>query len=142
MPNINETERQIFDGLRSSLTGDSSEIDVDTATANCNLARNQIIDLFRKFESNGNGRLVIGRHKHKTRFVFNQSGDGLPPPRRVLPIAEARQNPELVDYPFFIRPSLKASFQLPSDLSSVEADRIATFIKALAIEKQPSESAE
>lgn len=56
--------------------------------------------------------------------------DGAPP---------AAPAPGLIEYPFPLRPGLRARLMLPEDLTAAEAERVSAFIRALAFEATTTE---
>lgn len=50
------------------------------------------------------------------------------------PVKQDRDDENLIEYPFPIRPGLTASLRLPPDLTASEAKRIGSFIATLAME--------
>lgn len=53
-----------------------------------------------------------------------------------IPTKQAPPQPGMITYPFPIRPGLRGSIQLPEDLTTREASRIAAFIATLAVEDE------
>jgi len=114
--------------------------------------RRVIIEFFRRLESIGAGKLIVGRGKRKTRFCWvrqvtmleaaaaARAGKGTSPAE-----AGARSGPEQVDGPsllphqFALRPDFVVRIQLPTDLTALEADRLSTFIQALPFEARKGE---
>lgn len=135
MKNLTEEEKVYLNKIKDSLTGEENEIDVAIAADVWHLSRRETIDFFRKLESFKHGRLIIGRRGGNTRFVFEHAADetGLGQTVQVQRLGGTPETPELIDYPFFIRPNLRVTFQLPSDLSAPEAERIAAFVKTLTV---------
>lgn len=79
----------------------------------------------------GNGNGTPQRRPAKpaaTPPVVPAAAEPAEPPRSTTPIVG------LIEYPFPLRPGLRARLMLPEDLSAAEANRIAAFVRTLAFE--------
>ena len=83
---------------------------------------------------NGNGSAAAPRQRTQTPATPTTTAASPPidTPRSPAPSAG------LIEYPFPLRPGLRARLMLPEDLSVAEADRIAAFIHALAFDTPPA----
>lgn len=109
--------------------------------------RKAIIDFFRRLESIGAGKLIVGRGRRKTRFQWvrqvtmleaaaaARAGKATAPGE-----AETRSTTERVEkstlllHQFALRPEFVVRLQLPPDFTGLEANRLSTFIQALPFE--------
>lgn len=57
-----------------------------------------------------------------------------PQPIGVPLVAASTPRATTIDYPFLLRPGLVVSIRLPADLTKPEADRLAVFIKSVAVD--------
>ncbi|MCZ2847460.1 hypothetical protein [Modestobacter sp. VKM Ac-2978] len=57
-----------------------------------------------------------------------------PPTQAAPPLQSTAEADGLIEYPFPVRPGLRAKLRLPEDLTPAEADRVAAFIKTLAFD--------
>ncbi len=106
-------------------------------------ARGDIIALFKNLEEYKCGQFVTGRWGWPSRFVWDV--DSLSTSRfaigetqevkdiKIEPEEETGQKDSL-KHTFNLRTDLPIEFTLPIDLSEKEAERLATFIKALPME--------
>lgn len=140
MLNANDSKKAFFEALKSSLKNEELEISAKNASIIWEKPYGQTIALLQEFESKEWGRLKIGRRGKETRFIFSIGSEQVAELElgKNVPIVNSFPGYELVNYPFFIRPNLKLSFQLPSDLSSSEAERIAAFIRTISLDKPHS----
>ena len=107
--------------------------------------RKVIIEFFRRLEAIGAGKLIVGRGKRKTRFHWvrqvtmleaaatarsgkSVQGEGESQPRTEVAGGNGVQ---LLRHQFALRPDFVVRFELPTDLTSLEADRLKAFIHAL-----------
>lgn len=114
--------------------------------------RKVIIEFFRRLESMGAGKLIVGRGRRKTRFHWVRQLTMLeaaaaaragkaPVPAETQGRSETVQAEglELLPHQFALRPDFVVRFQLPTDLTSLEADRLSAFIQALPFEGRKGE---
>lgn len=93
--------------------------------------QSSVMAALREIESVGAGRLVLGRGGYKTRFITSavktaKNGDmGSTIPKAV---------PESSEHVFILRREPVVRVTVPSDLTSQEAERLAAWVKALAVE--------
>lgn len=102
----------------------------------------EAIALFRKLEELGHGSFVEGRRGHPSRFVWSSSqidvgkaAQGADAPIAPVPTESAPDEgvDEMRKYLFPLRNSADVSFELPTNLTQKEADRLGAFLKTLAI---------
>jgi len=104
--------------------------------------RAEIIAAFRKLEEADVGKYVEGRHGWPSRFVWeakslhiaSHATDGLPPIQEPESEDEPSEEADFIEHTFVLRPDISISLELPSDLSSQEASRLAMFLKSLPFE--------
>jgi hypothetical protein len=108
------------------------------------VSRNQIVDLFKNLEQIGCGRFVPGRWGWSSRFVWEVGSKSASlaaagESEEIEMIQEdSNGNPEYSDilkHTFNLRSDFKVEFDLPVDLTSDEADRLAGFVKTLPMEE-------
>jgi hypothetical protein len=107
-----------------------------------------IIEFFRRLEGVGAGKLIVGRGRKKTRFrcvkqlpmldaAAAARGSERPIEKAVggaplfEPNPEDSVRPQELSHQFTLRPDFVVRFHLPADLTSLEADRLSAFVKAL-----------
>jgi hypothetical protein len=105
--------------------------------------KSEIIAAFKALEDAGCGRFVEGRRGWPSRFVWTV------PSLHVAAAAKGERGLEhdvsedgssledevLIEHSFVLRPGFVVSLELPSDLSSSEADRLAAFVQALPFDE-------
>jgi hypothetical protein len=107
-----------------------------------NVQRWEIIALFRQLEELGYGKFIEGRKGHPSRFVWSSSpidvgkaaqGDEAP----IAPVTSTNvadgNLAEMRDYVFPLRSGTDATFQLPTDMTQKEAERLSAFLRTLAV---------
>ena len=101
-----------------------------------------VIALFRKLEELGHGRFVEGRKGHPSRFVWSsnpievgRAAQGSEAPIMSVPISSPgnEELAEMREYVFPLRAGTDATFQLPTNLTLKEAQRLSAFLQTLAI---------
>jgi hypothetical protein len=109
---------------------------------NANVQRWEAIALFRKLEELGHGKFIEGRKGHPSRFVWSSSpidvgkaaqGDEAPIAPVSMDAVIDDNSGEMRDYVFPLRIDTDATFELPTDLTLKEAERLSAFLKTLAI---------
>jgi hypothetical protein len=107
-----------------------------------NVQRWEVIALFRKLEQLKHGTFIEGRKGHQSRFVWSSSpidvgkaaqGEEAPIAPVPMDVPADDSSAELRKYVFPLRTSADVSFELPTDLSQKEADRLAAFLRSLAL---------
>lgn len=108
------------------------------------ITRRDIVTVFRKLDEYGAGEFIPGRRGHPSRFrwavdsinvstvdVSFSKNDGVPsgPPIN-LPVF-AGESTVMIIHHYQLRKELLLSLQLPGDITSVEAHRLAQFIQSL-----------
>lgn len=130
---------------------DSRMMPARVATNNTGADYTDIIRVFRQFDEMGIGTFLVGRKGSESRIQWHYSIRSLAEAAKGnAEVVEAPRVPEgqaledefdeaifaadMVQHSFQIRPDLKLTFTLPSDISAKEADRIAQFVKTLPFE--------
>lgn len=115
------------------------------------IIRGEIIQVLQELERIGCGTFIVGRKGHPSRFQWTvglpsvgKAAAGEDVPLDVISEEEREQADELPEgeletYAFPLRPNLKVKLELPTDLSSAEASRLADFIKALPFDRNSSD---
>jgi len=126
-----KTSKIVFSALKGEQqTG--GETEVDEFFDRCqkrglhNKTRWDFVKFFRKLEELGFGKFIVGRHRHPSRFRWNVTE----PKSNGDTVDSAMQN---VSYP--LRADLKIEFNLPTNLTRREAERLSDFIKTLPFEE-------
>lgn len=109
------------------------------------ITRREIVTVFRKLDEYGAGEFIPGRRGHPSRFrwavdsinvstvdVSFTKNDGISPsgPPVNLP-AFAAESTVMIMHHYQLRKELLLSLQLPGDITSIEAHRLAQFIQSL-----------
>lgn len=106
-------------------------------------SRGDIVSVFKKLESCGCGQFVNGRRGWPSRFVWSvpskdasllASGEEQTVSEIVVDETYEDTADETLNHTFNLRPDLRIEFDLPSDLTVNEANRLAMFIKSLPME--------
>ena len=109
---------------------------------NANVQRWEAIAVFRKLEELGHGTFIEGRKGHPSRFVWSSSAidvgkaaQGETTPITLVSLdAAADEGPsELRSYVFPLRSGTDARLDIPTDLTTKEAERLAAFLRTLAV---------
>lgn len=112
--------------------------------------RRQLVGFFKRLEDFGVGELIVGRKGHATRFHWEvdslaiarpdepQPAQIPPPPIGGLEGLPISAGPVvLISHRFQLRPELVITVQLPSDITTVEADRLSGFLRSLPFMQSP-----
>ena len=105
------------------------------------LSRSEVIEVFRALEKLGAGTFIVGRKKHPSRFQRTVNlielgkaarGDN----QTVVAVTRSDLPPpaiksDVISHRYVLRPGFTVSFQLPQDLTTIEATRLAEFLKTL-----------
>ena len=106
--------------------------------------KSELINVFRKLEEFGCGQYVEGRHGWPSRFVWKvdslsacRAASGETSVVKPLPEVgdESASDVDMLTHTFNLRADLPIDFSLPIDLTTLEAGRLANFIKALPLEE-------
>jgi len=107
--------------------------DVDTVRNKLELKgrsveRSEVIELFKEVDRNGLGRYVIGRRGRPTRLEWARTVlEG----HRAMQESPSEDAAETIRHRYVLRPDFDVEFDLPSDLTKVEAKRLSEFITTL-----------
>jgi hypothetical protein len=121
------------------------EVPVDVVVERTGKERREVVRMFRELEALEAGRLVVGRRRQKTRFMWSDGIDVVATAKQfllgTLPPAEAQKASTVSAAPmlpgasirhrYVLRPNLELELLLPSDLTVREAERLAEFVKTL-----------
>ena len=129
----------------------SSETTVDaTATqlmrSGLEVARTDLVELFKQLAHAGCGDFKIGRRGAKSRIVWKEDlmtvgrmaaggarpSDEAPYLRHSVSASTNHSAEGLIPYPFPLRDDLTVALALPKDLTQAEATRLGEFLKAIA----------
>lgn len=107
-------------------------------------SRLEIIDLFKNLEKAGLGRFTTGRRGQPTRFEWRltpaeagrtlsqaSGGEGQPPAAGAPLAGESPDDDRM--HRFWLRRDREITFELPRDLSTAEAARLADYIRTLPL---------
>ena len=103
------------------------------------VSRGDVVRFFRRLEELGWGQFVPGRRGHQSRFEWTvglvdvgRAAAGEAVKIEAAPANQAAEPVEdLLEHRFRLRKELDVPFRLPSDLTSIEAARLAAFIQTL-----------
>jgi hypothetical protein len=124
------------------------ESPVDLVVERTGAERRDVVRFLRELEALKAGRLVVGRRKQKTRFVWSDRFDVVATVKKAL-ILQGKTTAEpdvdvertaadttstLFRHRYRLRPSLEVELALPTDLTQREAERLADFLKTLPFE--------
>jgi hypothetical protein len=141
----NACARAILDQF-ASRQQDRAEVTVDRllqllAAEGHEISRRDIIGTLRKLQEIGAGAFVVGRKGQQSRFVravnladlgkLARGGGETSAPRTAIASPATAAAKDVVAHRYVLRPDFTVTVQLPTDLSSAEATRLAEFIKTL-----------
>jgi hypothetical protein len=105
--------------------------------------KSEIVAAFKALDEAHCGHFVEGRRGWPSRFVWTVASlhvaaaakgeQGLEPDAHEAD--SSLEDDELIEHSFVLRPGFVISLELPSDLSSGEADRLAAFVQALPFDE-------
>lgn len=110
----------------------AAELRVDDVAARSGLHRDHVIAAFKALEAAGAGAFLHGRRGRASRF--RPADPTLVRAARRLVPAAAPAAPALVPHAFRLRSDVTVTLPLPSDLSAVEARRLAVFVQTLPLD--------
>ncbi|MGI8486126.1 MAG: hypothetical protein ACR2OU_17940, partial [Thermomicrobiales bacterium] len=130
----NNSTRTTVDRLQAALRAEGHDI-----------GRGEILEFLKALATAGCGVFVIGRKGHPSRFEWSvnlvdlgRSGSGesikvqaITPATTPARAVKADDDDALVEHRYHLRSDIELRFDLPSNLTAVEANRIADFIKTL-----------
>jgi len=138
--------KAVFDNFAGRSTS-SVETTVDRLHAvihseRAEVSRQDIVGLFQALARRGCGKFVIGRKGHPSRFqwkvdlvsvgkVATGEAEAFEPLIEPDPLLAQKEEDEFIVHPYMLRPDLRIELALPRDLTSVEANRIADFVRTL-----------
>lgn len=143
-----EPARVLFDYFAKRIN-DASETKVDRILSlvkgeGKDLSRGQIIEVFKELEKLDCGKFVTGRHGWPSRFVWSvglvslgKIAGGEDQQLQTQKTSEANgETAENLTHSFHLRPDVEIKLELPSDLTSGEASRLAEFVRALPFDQE------
>jgi len=94
--------------------------------------RLEIVKFMKRLEAEEVGKFMVGRRRKESRFEWREAGTPVPPTAvmRSPVVGSAR-----LEHRFVLRPGFEATLLLPQDLTPTEADRLASFVRALPFER-------
>jgi hypothetical protein len=110
--------------------------------SDANVHRWEVIALFRKLQELGHGTFIEGRKGHPSRFQWSSNsidvgkaaqGGEVPISQVSIDVIPENGFEEMRKYDFPLRGGVDAKFELPTNLSQREADRLGAFLKSLAL---------
>ncbi len=112
---------------------------INVAREGTELSRGDVIRVLRRLEEFGCGTFIPGRRGHKSRFKWDASfvsvgqvAAGEADEFEDAPADDAGgDDVEMLEHGFQLRRDLPVNLELPADLSSSEAERLASFIRTL-----------
>ncbi|MEX2672032.1 MAG: hypothetical protein WD294_07980 [Phycisphaeraceae bacterium] len=108
------------------------------------VTRRDVISFYREVEAAGCGRFVVGRKGHESRFDWHvslasvgQVAAGETEEFESVDEIEGDEASEemLLRHRFRLRPDLELSLDLPANLTSAEANRLAGFLQSLPFQR-------
>jgi hypothetical protein len=130
------------------------EASVDAIVERTSLDRRDVVRALRELESHKAGRLIVGRRKQKTRFVWSDRFDVLATVKKALLLASIATPPAgtmeaddapavapqtgsvpMIRHRYVLRQSFEVELNLPADLSPREAERLSDFLKTLPFDR-------
>jgi len=105
------------------------------------IKKSDVIAAFRKLEETECGQYVEGRHGWKSRFVWNVKSKHVASVARgedsdsPLYDPEEYSDEEMIEHTYCLRPELIISFELPTDISLKETQRLSQFVGSLSFEE-------
>jgi hypothetical protein len=107
-----------------------------------NVRRSEVIALFRKLQELDHGIFIEGRKGHPSRFEWSSNsidvgkaaqGGEVPISQVSIDTAPESGFEEMRKYDFPLRSGVDAKFELPTNLTQREAERLSAFLKSLAL---------
>ncbi len=136
----NKAVQVVLDAAGDAAAG--SETTVDEIEGQVAFDRAEIIRLLKKLQDHGMGTFITGRGGNVSRMRWNVEPRTLGMLRESGAVtfreadtgeesASQDGGPSFIAHSFNLREGLPVSFELPSDLTTSEADRLARFIQSL-----------
>ncbi|MGZ5441160.1 MAG: hypothetical protein ACXW5U_05345 [Thermoanaerobaculia bacterium] len=104
------------------------------------LSRSEVIEVFRALEKLGAGTFIVGRKKYPSRFQRTvnliELGKAARGETQTVPVTRSESHAstiksDVIAHRYVLRPDFTVSLQLPQDLTTSEATRLAEFLKTL-----------
>ena len=122
----------ILNELASMARQDETILDgLETRLTEKDISRRGIVYLFKKLQEYGAGELIVGRKGHPSRFKWTVDSIGIHPIQDDIPVPKAQNQSTLLAHTYPLRPGLVTTFELPSDITTIEARRLSQFIQSL-----------
>jgi len=116
------------------------------------MSRGQLVRVLKELDELGCGDFKAGRKGHESRFLWNVSSrsvgqvaagedgdiDEVSAEAEEMDDDDDELDDEIIEHVYQLRPGLSVRLNLPADLSTREADRLAAFIKTLPFSPAPS----
>lgn len=108
------------------------------------VSRGEVVNLYQEFEKFGLGKFIVGRRGKPSRFAWSVSivsvGKAAAGESQTIPTAHdgidaSTEVNETLIHAFHLRPDIKISIELPTDLTCHEANRLAAYIKTLPMDE-------
>jgi hypothetical protein len=134
----------------ASRSNKSSETTVDSLLqllykSNSSFRRQDVVEFFQQLQETSCGEFVIGRRGRPSRFVWSaslvdvglasqggRSVDEIAVPEEIMSVKEPDN--ATFTHAFQLRRNQRVEFRLPTDLTQLEAGRLADFLKTLPLE--------
>lgn len=139
--------RIVLGQIGKAARGSESSVDELEATfkgTQVQVGRREIVDVFKALDAANAGRFIVGRRTKPSRFRWGMdwsglakdvdAGAGVDSGGRDPGIDGDREEVRLVEHRYRLRPSYEVLLMLPTDLSKLEASRLADFVKTLPFE--------
>jgi len=97
-----------------------------------NVERDAVVQFIKELGKAGYGEFIIGRRGYKTRFEW--SLDSLELANLYGENAIESKESHTIEHSFVLREDFRVTLKLPSDLSTTEASRLASFISSIPFE--------
>ncbi len=130
---------------RNATETKTDRLEAVIANQGVRVGRSEVIRVMRKLEEAGCGKYVEGRHGHPSRFEWSVELKSVAEVAKGGAISVGRLDDEDADsavtaavtdievHPYRLRQGLTVQLNLPVDLSTAEASRLADFIKTLPL---------
>lgn len=125
-----------------------SRIQTNVQAAGVPISRGDVIEVFKALENAGCGKFKIGRKGWESRFEWTAqmvsvgqaaAGEPVKVEEVTREESEGEEGEVSLRHTFRLRSDLPVSFDLPSDLTTAEADRLSQFIRSLPFDRSVSQ---